>query len=40
MRSKCIDRVVDDDIESPYKIVLDIIDLFLFIVVSIFVSLS
>ena len=28
MQSKCILRVVDDDIESPYKIVRDIFDFF------------
>ena len=39
MQSKCMLRVVDDDIESPYKFVLDIFD-FLGKVVSVFVSLS
>ena len=39
MQSKCMLRLVDEDIASPYKIVPDVFD-FLYKVVSVFVSLS
>ena len=39
-RAKCMLRVGDDDIESPYKIVPDIFDFLGYKVVSVFVSLS
>ena len=39
MQSKCLLRVVDDDIESTYKNIPDIFD-FLYKVVSVFASLS
>ena len=39
MQRKCMFRVGDDYIESPYKIVPDILD-FCYKVVSVFVSLS
>ena len=39
MQSKCMLRVVDDDIESPYKIVPDIFD-FWYKVLTVFISLS